>query len=217
MRAVVFANGDLPSPLEARALLRPGDYIIAADGGTRHALAVGVVPNAVVGDQDSLSQEDRVRIEAAGARLIGFSARKDETDLELALYHAADVGATQIAILGAVGGRLDQTLANMLLLALPELRGIDVRVVSGCQTAFLVSESTGRVMIDGELGDIVSLIPVGGDARGVTTEGLEWPLCGDTLRFGPARGVSNVLVDRHASVGVRQGQVLCVVISGKVP
>jgi thiamine pyrophosphokinase len=208
MRAIIFANGEFPDPQSTRGLLRPDDLIIAADGGTRHALAAGVIPHVIVGDLDSLAPDEQARVEAAGARVIRFSPRKDETDLELALLHAVHEGATVIVILAALGGRLDQTIANLLLLALPELRGLDVRIVEGTQTAFLVQDER---LIEGRPGDTVSLIPLGGDAVDVTTEGLEWPLHEDTLRFGPARGVSNVLAAERARVRVRRGLLLCVV------
>ena len=116
MRAVIFANGEVFDPQGARGMLLPDDLIIAADGGTRHALTVGVVPHMIIGDLDSLSLDDRVHVEAAGSRIISFSHRKDETDLELALRHARSEGATDIVILAALGGRLDQTVANLLLL-----------------------------------------------------------------------------------------------------
>ncbi len=209
MRAIIFANGEFPDLQSARKLLRPGDLIVAADGGTRHALAAGVTPGVVIGDLDSLAPDDQTRLEAAGVLIVCLSPRKDETDLELALLHAAREGATEIVILAALGGRLDQTIANVLLLALPELRGLDVRIVEGAREAFLIQDQT---VIEGRPGDTVSLIPLGGDAEGVTAEGLEWPLREDTLHFGPARGVSNVLTEEQAHVRVERGTLLCVVI-----
>jgi thiamine pyrophosphokinase len=208
MRAIIFANGEFPDPSSVRDLLRSDDLVIAADGGTRHALAAGVTPDVVIGDLDSLSPEEQAQVEVSGSRIIRFSPHKDETDLELALQHAARAGATEIIILAALGGRLDQTVANLLLLAMPELGGIDVHVVEGAQTAFLIQD---QALIEGQPGDTVSLIPLGGDAVGVTAEGLEWSLQEDTLRFGPARGVSNVLMAEQALVGVRQGFLLCVI------
>ena len=208
MRAIIFANGEFPDPQGARDLLRPGDLIIAADGGTRHALATGVIPHVVIGDLDSLSPADLAQVEADGSRIIRFSPRKDETDLELALLHAARAGASEIIILAALGGRLDQTIANVLLLSLPELKELGVRIVEGAQSVFLIQDET---TIEGQPGDTVSLIPLGGDAVGVTTEGLEWPLCEETLRFGPARGVSNVLTAEQARVRVQRGILLCMV------
>jgi thiamine pyrophosphokinase len=211
MRAIIFANGEFTDPQGARDLLHPDDLIIAADGGTDHALAAGVLPHVIVGDLDSLSSDERARVEAAGSRIIRFPPLKDETDLELALQHAVREGATEIVILAALGGRLDQTIANLLLLALPELDGLNVRIVDGAQTAFLIHEGHGGSLIEGQPGDTVSLIPLGGDAVGVTAGGLEWPLHEDTLRFGPTRGVSNVLAAEQARVRVRRGLLLCVV------
>jgi thiamine pyrophosphokinase len=208
MRAVIFANGEFPDPQGTRDLLRSNDFVIAADGGAHHALVIGISPHVIIGDLDSLSADDRSRLEAAGSRIVSFSSRKDETDLELALGHAVRQGATEIIVLTALGGRLDQTMANLMLLTLPELSGLDTRIIEGPQTAFLIRD---EALIEGQPGDIVSLIPLGGDAVGVTAEGLEWPLREDTLRFGLARGVSNVLTASQGRVRVRQGLLLCVV------
>jgi len=208
MRAIIFANGRLDDTQRARDLVHDDDLIIAVDGGTRRAWEVGVEPQCVIGDLDSLTPAEEERLRASGARIIRFSPRKDETDLELALVRAAFEGAESIVVLAALGGRLDHTIANLLLLALPELDGIDVRVVEGLQVAFLVRR---EALVEGEPGDTVSLIPLGGDAVGVTTEGLEWRLNDDTLHFGPARGVSNALIAERASVRVQEGQLLCVV------
>lgn len=210
MRAVLFANGDLGDPQRVRSLLRSDDFIIAADGGTKHALSVDAVPHTVIGDLDSLLPQDKNRVERMGARIIGFSPEKDETDLELALLHAASVGATEIVVFAALGGRLDQTIANLQLLALPELSGMDVRVIDGAQTAFLLRGGDMATLVNGQPGDTVSLLPFGGDAVGVSAAGLRWSLNDETLKFGPARGISNVLMAAQARVSVRQGMLLCV-------
>ena len=210
MRAIIFANGEFEPTPEVRALLDASDVVIAADGGTRHALALGQVPDVIIGDLDSLAAQTCERAQAAGSRFVSFSPRKDETDLELALRLAAEEGATEIVILAALGGRLDQTIANLLLLALPELSDIDVRIVAGRQMALLVRGGRDGACVEGQPGDTLSLIPLGGDAVGVTADGLEWPLDAETLAFGPARGVSNVLTAGRARVRVREGLLLCV-------
>jgi thiamine pyrophosphokinase len=214
MRTVIFANGTFTDPQQAQDLLRADDgstqspVIIAVDGGTRHAWQAGVDPQLVIGDLDSLTDEEQERLKASGAEVSSFSPRKDRTDLELALLHAASAGADEILVLAALGGRLDQTIANLLLLSLPELADCHVRIVQGAQIAFVIRD---EALIEGQPGDTVSLIPLGGDAVGVTAQGLEWPLDDDVLHFGPARGISNVLTREQASVRVRQGLLLCVV------
>ncbi|MBN1180312.1 MAG: thiamine diphosphokinase [Anaerolineae bacterium] len=209
MRAVIFANGILTDPAAQRHFLHPDDLVIAANGGTVHALALGVTPHVVVGDMDSLSPSLRAELEATGTCFVAHPPAKDETDLELALLYAAARHVEAILVLAALGGRLDQALANVFLLALPQLAGIDVRVADGNQVAFLVRD---QATLSGRPGDTVSFIPLGGDAHGVTTEGLSWTLRDETLHFGPARGVSNALLGQDARVFVREGYLLCVII-----
>jgi thiamine pyrophosphokinase len=209
LRTIIFANGQFSDLQHVKDLLCPDDYIIAVNGGTHHALSIRAVPHAIIGDLDSLPPAERARVEAAGVQIISFPARKDETDLELALRHAVDKNATEIVIVAALGGRLDQSFANMFLLTLPELRGLNVRIVEGNQTAFLIHD---EACITGKPGDTVSILPIGGAAVGVSNEGLEWPLYEDTLPLGTTRGMSNVLLGEQARISIRKGILLCIVI-----
>src|SRR5512145_700860 len=111
-RCIILANGELPDLLAARSLLRPGDIILAADGGMRHAAALGVRPAAIIGDLDSAAPDWKARAEA-GTDIVLYPKDKDETDLELALAYAIEQGHQEIVIVGALGGRLDQTLGNL--------------------------------------------------------------------------------------------------------
>jgi thiamine pyrophosphokinase len=206
-RAVIFANGELRSPAAAALLLEPDDWIIAADGGTRYALACGRRPDLVIGDLDSFPAGMRAELEDQGTRFVEYPAAKDETDLELALLQVAMNGVNEVMVLSALGGRLDQTIANIQLLARPELRLLRVRIVDGDESACLIQD---EATIRGEEGDRISLIPIGGDAEGVRTSGLAWPLKGETLRFGEGRGVSNVMTAREARITLAAGRLLCV-------
>lgn len=210
MRTIIIAAGE-PGGAEAgpQRWLRDGDRIIAADGGTARALAWGLLPHLVIGDLDSLPDADRERLAALGCRFLVHPQAKDETDLELALAHAAGEGADELVVLGALGGRLDHSLANVLLLTLPGLAGCRVRIVDGEEEAFLV-RGGGAAAVCGRPGDRVSLLPLGGDARGVTASGLAWPLRGETLRFGHSRGVSNEMLSSQAEVTVEEGLLLVV-------
>lgn len=216
MRALIFANGDLNSgPMVEQALAEAGadSLVIAADGGARHVLALALPPKAVIGDMDSVTPEQLTRCEAAGATVLRYPPAKDETDLELALVYAAEQGATWMRVVGAMGGRLDQTLANVLLMTLPALKGVDVRLVAGRQSAVVLA--AGRHDLSGVVGDTLSLIPLGGAARGVTTTGLEYPLRDETLSFGPARGISNVFAVETAQVRLDSGMLLAVHTLGR--
>jgi len=211
LRAVIFANGVFGQPQHIRSLLRPEDYIIAADGGARYCLSLGLHPRLVLGDFDSLEPQSLERLRSAGVMLRRYPPAKDETDLELALSAALQAGADEALILGALGGRWDMTLGNILLLAHPDFRTVRITLVDGPQEIFLLPE--GRpAKIRGAAGDTVSLLPLGGDARGVTTCGLQYPLQNGVLRFGAARGVSNVLLRSPAQVLVQSGLVVCIII-----
>ncbi len=211
LRAVIFANGLLGSLNAARQSIRPDDILIAADGGARHCRRLGLTPHFIVGDFDSLEDAELQTFQDAGVVVIRHPARKDFTDLELALRHARSLGVAEILILGGLGARWDQTLANLLLPAAEAFAGAHIRLLDGAQEVFLLRAGE-TVAVRGSTGDTVSLIPLGGDARDVTTAGLEYPLNGETLVFGATRGVSNLLLGESASVSLAEGLLLCVVI-----
>jgi thiamine pyrophosphokinase len=205
MRIVIFANGAAPDRSTAARRAADSDLIIAADGGTRHALSAGVLPHVVIGDLDSLAEADRAQLDRAGVRLIVYPAHKDYTDLELALRYALDQHATEIVICSALGGRWDQSLANLMLLTQPALAHVSACIVDRRLSIQVVR---GRAEIAGRAGDLLSLIALQGDARGVTIEGCEYPLSNATLPFGATLGISNVLRDSVARVTVAEGLVL---------
>jgi thiamine pyrophosphokinase len=211
MHIVIVAGGTAANPDAWEPWLAQADQLIAADGGAAYALAAGHVPDIVVGDLDSLNPQDRHHLEARGVRFEVHPRAKDETDLELALGCAVAQEAGEITILGALGGRLDHTLGNLLLLTDARWAGARLRLV-GEGVLVLAVRSGGEARIEGEPGDLVSLLPLGGDAPGVHTEGLAWQLDGDTLVFGHTRGVSNQLTAPVARVWLEEkGSVVLVV------
>lgn len=217
-KALLFANGDILKGTAVNQVLETAQQhntlLIAVDGGIDIADHYQIAVHAVIGDFDSISAERQAQLEAEGVELITFPAEKDFTDLELALKIARERGADWIRIIGGIGGRLDQTIANVYLLALPELRGCDVRLVAGEQTIWLL-EAGEKHRIEGEAGDTLSLIPLGGKVEGIVTENLYYPLRDETLTFGPARGVSNVLSATPASVSFKTGVLLAIHTRGR--
>ncbi len=210
MRAIVVANGELQDPAKLKARLAGWTTarVIAADGGLHNARKLGLVPDTLVGDLDSIDPAEVPQLEAAGVRLVRSPQQKDETDLELALLHSLELGITQVLLLGVLGGRLDMSLANLLLLAHPQFAMLEIRIWTGNQTAWLLRPPGGAV--SGQPGDLLSLIPLAGEVSGVVTQGLEYPLRGETLHFGLPRGVSNVLTESTAQVQLQSGLLLAV-------
>ena len=207
MRAIIFANGD-PVDLETvRPWLESKTLIIAADGGARNALSIGLRPKVIIGDMDSFDAADQPLLEESGAQFIVHPMRKDYTDLELAIRHALQQHASEIVIFCALGGRWDQSFANLMLLTLPELRDVPTRLVDRRQSIVVIRD---RAEIDGRVGDTLSLIALAGDARGVTIEGCEYPLHEAVLPFGATLGISNVLSEPTTRIVVKEGIVLAI-------
>lgn len=212
MRAIVFANGILEDPQSARALLLSNDVIIAADGGAAHCLTLGVTPDVIIGDMDSISEEDQQYWAGQYVPFMRHNHRKDETDLELALLHARALQVDEILVLGALGGRWDQTFANLLLPLYHRLAGLKI---SFWHTGTWIHVITRTRTIRGQAGQTVSLLPLGGNALGVTATGLEWPLDNETLYLGGSRGVSNLLLGESAQITVEEGTLLCFIFDQK--
>jgi thiamine pyrophosphokinase len=204
MHILIVANG-APADLPAREQVPEVDLIVAADGGTVNARRLGLQPSIIIGDLDSINATDRVALEAAGRQLITHPVNKDATDLELAMRYAAEQEARTITIVGALGGRPDQTLANVFLLARPFLDGIAVNLLGDGWEAFCVRSS---VQLRGRPGDVVSLLPLTPEVVGVTTAGLFWALDDATLQFGSTLSISNEMTDNEARISVRDGILL---------
>jgi thiamine pyrophosphokinase len=211
VHALVLGDGSVPTAARLDAVW-PGwsdglDLVIAADGGARHAPAVGRSIDLWVGDGDSIGDAGLAAIAAAGIPIRRSPVDKDESDTELALLAALEAGALRVTILGALGGeRFDHGLANVWLLGHPGLAGCDVRLLDATVRIRLVGP--GRTDLGGRIGDLVTLLPFGGDATGLTTDGLRYPLRGESLRSGPSRGLSNVRVAGDAELTVGTGRIL---------
>ena len=215
MRVLLFANGIFNDGAMVRRHLAALDspFVLCADGGALCARELGYTAKAIIGDFDSLSPAQVLDFEAKGAEIIQHPREKDESDLELALKHCLALGASAVTILGALGGRFDQTLANIFLLTLPELRDLPLVLVDGEQAIALLRP--GRHRIEGGAGDTISLIPLTSSAEGIETRDLEYPLRGEALSLGPARGISNVMTADGAEVWFESGLLLLVHTIGR--
>lgn len=219
MRALVVADGAPPSRADLDRAW-PGwsdaDVVIAADGGARVAEALGLRVDVVVGDGDSLGPDDLAAFRARGAEIRTASAEKDESDTELAILAALELGADALTVVAAFGRRLDHTLANIWLLALPALcrEGVRAELIDGTTRVTLIAARSGapvrRTLGPGRAGDLVSLLPLDTLVAGITTEQLRYPLRDETLLVGPSRGLSNERLTGEVAVTVRLGRLLVV-------
>ncbi|HEX6655579.1 MAG TPA: thiamine diphosphokinase [Candidatus Limnocylindria bacterium] len=206
MRAVLVASGD-PHPDDGR-WLEGADLIVAVDAGAAWLVQHAVRPHALVGDLDSVDAELVRSLAAAGVAIERHPIDKDQSDTELAIAFARSKGADEITVLGAFGGsRLDHEIANLILLS--GSAGSGVRLVHG-ESQVTALHGDDERQLAGPDGSLVSLFAAGGDALGVTTSGLEYPLRDETLLTGSSRGLSNVILTRPASVRLRRGTLLVV-------
>jgi len=212
--ALIFANGEPADGTMVQRTLADAHnpYVIAADGGVRIARLFDMPVHTIIGDMDSLSSDDHDHLKRTGAKFITYPPQKDFTDLELAFMHAIEQGMTWIRVIGGLGDRFDQTLANVYLLTLPILAGCDVAMVAGEQFLRVLSAGTPTLM--GQVGDTLSLIPLGAIAEKIRTEGLQYPLNNETLLFGPARGISNVFLSSSVTLHIGVGHLLAIHTNG---
>lgn len=182
--------------------------LICADGGARHLHALGLTPDLIVGDMDSLEGELQREFVVKGSRIIRYPEAKDETDSALALQMAFMMTPDEIRIYGALGARIDHTLANLTLLAAAADRGIETRLLDEWCEIILVRRTA--VVIEGDLGQTVSLFASGADVTGVTLEGFEYPLRNATITPTKPVGVSNRLTAARGIIAVESGDLLVI-------
>ena len=204
-RAVLFANGQAKPGFEI--CLLPGDFLVAVDGGLQHLKRVGLTPDLLIGDLDSVDAADLAEIVDAGIEILRFPPAKDQTDLELALEQALKLGYAQIVVAYAFGDRVDHTLGNLSLLTRPDLAGKSISLDDGQVEARLLDNNASLPTQPGEL---VSLIAWGEPVEGITTKGLEYPLNNETLTPWQTRGISNIALSDSIEISVKSGSLLMI-------
>jgi len=206
-RILIFANGELPDINKARAILQSDDYIICADGGTRHASSLDLKPDLVIGDLDSADSGHLQKLQADGVPIEKYPRDKNETDLELAIGKAITLNPKEIIIVAALGGRLDQTLANIALLSNIQFSSLNIKLDDGVEEIFFCRD---QVQVHGRSGDTVSLIPWQGAVVGIQTQNLKWTLDNETLFPEKTRGISNEMTADIANIKISSGMLLVV-------
>ena len=209
LTACIVAGGDITPGDRVMAALRESDIIIAADRGLDTCLELGITPTLCIGDFDSATDDAVRTARERGWPVVEYPSEKAATDGELALDEAIARGAKRIRILGALTGldRMDHGAANLLLLAKPELSGMDIRLLDETREAFVLRKG-GSASVTGQRGDYVTLLPLSETGARVTTWGLKYDLLGIALAYGSTRGVSNELAWRQANITVEEGQAL---------
>ena len=206
MTVVIIAGGDIDD--SAVSLFCPGGsiYIIAVDRGYESALKMGIIPDLILGDMDSVSPEKLHSARDQGIQIREFPAEKDESDLELAIDESIRMNPDRIVILGATGGRMDHTLFNILLLL--KYDNINITIKSIREEIFLADKKTE---INAPIGTTVSLVPLTTEIKGIVAEGFKYPLKGESLYMASSRGLSNILTGGRGTVSFEEGKLLVII------
>jgi thiamine pyrophosphokinase len=203
--AVVVAGGD-PPPDGVRDDLPEDPWVVAADSGADAAVRLGLTPDVIVGDLDSIAPATLA--ECPDATVMRYPEDKNATDLELALDLVSERDdIDRVILIGGTGGRLDHFLGIVTVIAAPSLDSLDIEWLAPPGRITVVR---GHRRLHGTVGSHVSLIALGGDVAGVRTTGLVWPLDDEILEFGSGRGVSNRFASAVATVTARSGVLLVV-------
>ncbi len=206
-RVIIFANGDVdPQALES---VRQDDFILCADGGALNAVRLGLTPDVILGDFDSLSDEILQDFRHQGITIIKYPMEKDKTDLELAMDYAIELGATEIVVFTALGGRMDQMLGNVLLATQENYKSARIAYISGLQTGYILRDENALELY-GMAGDILSVIPLSPEVHVKALHGVVWPLDNEVLEFGSSLSLSNRFAENLARIVLKSG--ICMVV-----
>ena len=205
-RAVIFVNGNLSDISQAKKIITKKDCLIAADGGVKHILKLGLMPQIVIGDMDSMPKICREQ-RFLFPTMINHPTKKNKTDFELVMDYCLKNKFQEIIIFGILGDRIDHLLANIFLITKIQTQNpkIKIKIIEGKKEIYILNK---EIEIKGKIGDEISIIPVSEKLEGIKTEGLSYRLIDDTLSFGSTRGISNVMNKISTKISIKKGVAL---------
>ncbi|WP_053956950.1 thiamine diphosphokinase [Inediibacterium massiliense] len=214
MRCVIVTNGEILHYESIKNKMKDYDFLICADGGAKHLLKMDLVPHFIVGDLDSIDEEVKKYFQEKKVIFYKFPKEKDYTDTELAVEYALQKGATEILFLGAIGSRMDHTLANVTLLVDLLKKGIKAKIINEQNEIIATNKN---IEIEGEKGEYLSIIPLCEKVEGITLKGLKYPLFEATISMGSSIGISNEFKEKKARIEIKKGIILIIKAKDKSP
>ncbi|MFH2057366.1 MAG: thiamine diphosphokinase [Pseudomonadota bacterium] len=205
MKCVIIASGDLDLTFRIRQIIKTAQILICADGGARHLRMLDILPHVLIGDFDSIHADDKAFLKTKNVKQIKFPAKKDQTDSELCVLWAMEHKATDITLLGVLGSRLDHSLANIFLLKKLAEQNIPARIIDKNNELIMVCDS---IELEGNPGDLLSIIPVTDKVTGITLKGLEYPMENGQIEMGSSIGISNHFVQNRATISIQTGRLI---------
>lgn len=211
MKGLIIVNGDAFKHSLFSNIINEFDRIYCADGGANHAFKMGIIPDYIIGDLDSIEDDVLSFYDEKGVRIEKYKSEKDYTDTELCVQKAIEDGCNEICMIAGIGNRIDHSLGNIGLLHYMNSNGIKGYIETENSSIYLCSN---EIEIDGEIGDTLSIIPFRGDAKGISLEGLKYPLNNARIDFGRPLGISNKLMENKCKVSIKEGEILVIKVRG---
>jgi thiamine pyrophosphokinase len=208
-KIIIVSGGRLVDPVffQKKIAGMENHLVICCDGGARNFQYLGIKPDVIIGDMDSIDPAQLASYSAQGIKIMKYSSSKDFTDTELALDYALNLNPEEIFIWGALGGRVDHTLANVFLLCKGQEKGINTYLIDEYGEAFVLDK---KALFINESGKTVSLLAISPRVTGITLKGFLYSLEKSSLKMGETRGVSNIINEDRASISVRSGKLLVI-------
>lgn len=210
MNICIILNGEIKDykEIKSKILNENYDYIICCDGGSNHAYNMDLKVDYIIGDLDSIKEDVISHYKSLDVKFKQFPTKKDQTDMELGIYLASTLKAKRIDFIGALGGRIDHTIANINILSYIKDLKIEARIISEKEIIYFIRNE--KINIKGEIGELLSIIPINNDAKNITLEGLEYPLKDATMKYSLPLGISNVFIKNECMIQVLDGSLLII-------
>lgn len=205
MNALIIASGNIKDYNLLKNVIKKFDFLLCVDGGVDHILKIGLLPDIVFGDLDSISPEALNLIKKNNIPITKFSSVKDSTDTELAIDYLISRNFKKITLMGVTGSRQDHTLANIFLLNYLLEKNIKGKIIDSNNIIYLID---GCLKLKQVNGYYVSLIPIEKDGIKVTLKGFHYNLDKAFIPFGSTIGVSNEIVGKYGKIKIHKGKAL---------
>ena len=207
MKGLIICGGSVENPQYLKRYIKDIDIVICADKGGFYAKKMGILPDLLLGDMDSIPSDVLEEYKNNNVDMEVFPSEKDMTDSEIAIWRAVSLGCTQLVIMGAVGSRMDHSIANVFILKKLLEKGVNATIVNENNEIMLIKD---KVELKACEGYHLSLIPLTQKVVGITTKGLKYSLNDGELEIGKSIGVSNEFEQEVAQITIKDGLLLVI-------
>ena len=208
MKALLVSGGSIHDINLLNKVAEDMDFIICADGGTDYCIDASLVPDIIIGDLDSISKKGIDFIEKNKIPIVKFPVKKDNTDTELAIDYLIEKGFRDIAILGALGTRMDHTLGNIFLLKKLRDKKVKGKIIDHHNIIYLVDN---ELKVKKQKNSYVSIIPITDNGIQVSLDGFEYPLSNSKVEFSSTLGISNEIKESYGYIKIHSGIALVII------